>query len=343
MQATPITADSTPRLDFAALAGPEPPETPAPPQWEPKFAKGERVALTVPGKPLTLCGTIFSERPTEATVNVHWQSADLALAKKRKGNTLPAFEKGDAVTFHLDDDYTVAATFGEHHKKYGKCTLKTVWPIAHIEPAPQSSRKRAADDAPAQPAPPPVVLKVVCISRADFDGEPTADQFLALLETLARYISPVQGTTLTSVLLIDGVADAIVGKLFMESSPPTSGRRFASCALASPVTFADVRAVIRADPTHAICLAHSPSTPVASRLSLLDMAVSDDSWATRVAASDAASPARSTTTTEPDSAASDSDSEPPAAPCAESDVVDLTDSTDEPAPKRARPEYIELD
>ena len=340
MQATPITDDSTPRLDFAALAGPEPPETPeppAPPQWEPKFAKGERVALKVPGKPLTLCGTIFSERPTEATVNVHWQSADLALAKKRKGNTLPAFEKGDAVTFHLDDDYTVAATFGEHHKKYGKCTLKTVWPIAHIEPAPQSSRKRAADDAPAQPAPPPVVLKVVCISRADFDGEPTEPAFLALLDTLARYISPVhgttlQGTTLTSVLLIDGVADAIVEKLFMDSSPLTSGRRFTACALASPLTFADVRAVIRADPTHAICLAHSPSTPVASRLCALDMAVSDDSWATRVAASDAASPARSTTTTEPDSAASDSD-------C----VVDLTDSTDEPAPKRARPEYIEID
>ena len=139
MQA-PITDDSTPRLDFAALAGPEPPEPPAPPQWEPKFAKGERVALKVPGKPLTLYGTIFSERATDATVNVHWQSADLALAKKRKGNTRPAFEKGDAVTFQLDDDYTVAATFGEHHKKYGKCTLKTVWPIAHIEPAPKRAR-----------------------------------------------------------------------------------------------------------------------------------------------------------------------------------------------------------
>ena len=309
-------------LDFAKLAAPEPPE-----EWEPKFRKGDRVELTVAGSPVTLRGTIFSVRETKATVQVHWQSADLAMIKKRKGNTEPGFQKGDAVTFHPADDYTVAATFSEHHKKYGKCTLKTVWPIDQIEAAPFTpKRKRAANDAPAQPAPP---LGVVCISRADFDGEPTLDTFVALLETLVRYISPVQGTPY--VILINGVAGAIVERLFVEGSPVTSGRRFASCALASPVTFADLRAALGADPASSICLAHSPSTPVANKLSANDMVVSDHSWANRKAASDAAScapsPARSTTTTEPDS-------ETPAA------VLDLTH---QPAKKRAPPEYIEID
>jgi hypothetical protein len=349
-----------PLLDLAALTSPC-----TAPERERKFTNGARLMIKVrqqvPGKPdLFFPGTLYSERESEATVNVHWHVANLAMEKKRKGNKQPTFEKGDAVSFVLDDDFTVAAKFVEAHKLHGKCTLRTVWPIEQLELAPptKSASKRQRDGAQADSVGSVrasvgdvgEILKVVVVSSADLGPKPGAHEVVELVHTLAAYIAPLQ-TNETHVLLLDGFGYEQLMALFSEAQDPRlAGFRFTSCQLPSPVSFADIKKLLGKQDA-SICLAHSPATPVAQSISTTDMAKSDDSWATRWAASEAAkpaaaSPARSTTTTEPDD--SDTDRTAPApvpapvpAPARAdfAEVVDLTEDVDltydEPA-KRAR-------
>ena len=301
----------------------------------------------------------------EASYNFPWPLRDV---EPPAGKTPEQLEKGDKVTFITGDGSVIAATVVRIHKeqrgKLPKVTLHTVWPNDQVEPADleptQSSSKRAKRKAdPTVPtefsagAPEPVA--VVFVSMRDFSAEPTPAEVGSRLRELAGFVAPANAKR-TVVLLAEDTT-VLYTERFLADTPDVREmtRGFAFKRSNFEPDSLDLEKIfhwVAQGDEAAVVLAYQNATVVNAPLP--HMAFNDDSWPARLAAAADAvvaafSPARSTTTTEPDSS-SDNEHSALAAP----EVVDLTldfdhddsaQSATAPAPrtaqKRKRPEQVE--
>jgi hypothetical protein len=272
----------------------------------------------------------------------------------------------------------VAATYHVAHKDGSTCTLSTVWPLseawlehkAEQKPKRQKTGKsdaKAAKDAKVPAgfsgsAPEP--FAVLYASERNLPPAPTPADLASFLRKIEGFVAPANATD--TVVLLSPVLTELYTKWCevdtdevraMGRGSKVMGSDFAPDALDLAlikhrvVPARDVAVVLGYE--HAVVNDQFPH-----------IAVGDSSWAERLAApADAVvaafSPARSTTTTEPDSSSDNEHSAPDVAAPAAQEVVDLTldfehddsaQSAPAPAPRAAKKrktpehvEYIDLD
>ena len=267
---------------------------------------------------------------------------------------------GDQVNIVTGNGAVVAATFKAAHKNGKTGTFHTVWPLANavVESKPEGSRKRAkrpdADADAGVPtefrAPTPVVALYLC--EKDVYPDATTADVAALLRELASFVAPANAAQ-TFVIMCPVLSQRYTAWVDANSD---AVRELARGYTVLASTFAHealdileikqllAKRVVPHGAEFAVVLAHKSATVLNDNLP--NMAFNDDSWPARLARS----PARSTTTTEPDSA-QDSDNED--IPVHTAETIDLTapDEPDAPparprAEKRKRPaevEYVVLD
>jgi hypothetical protein len=289
----------------------------------------------------------------------------------------------------------VAATYHVAHKNGSTGTFSTVWPLKHATLEPEQKPKhqktsksdaKHAKDAkvPADfsaSAPEPVA--VVFVSAQDFSSAPTPANVGSLLRKLAGFVAPAKAKR--TVALLAGNMMELHTRWADEFAAGTPDvREMANGFHFSRSNFEpdslDLEKILHwvaRGNEAAVVLAYQNATVVNAPLP--HMAFNDDSWPASLAAADDAlvaafSPARSTTTTEPDSSDNEHSAQESAAPevsaqevaapevaaPAAQEVVDLTldfDQSDDsahsataPAPRAAKKrktpeqvEYIDLD
>ena len=271
------------------------------------------------------------------------------------------------VTIKTPNGSRVAATFKVAHKTGGWCTLSTVWPLKHatLEHKTEKKPKRLSKSDPTVPtefsAGAPEPAAVVFLSKLDFSAEPTPAQVGSLLRKLAGFVAPANAKR-TVVLLAEDMTELYTGwsDAFAAGTPEArevaQGFSFKRSDFEpDSLDLEKILHLVAQGNEDAVVLAYQNATVVNAPLP--HMAFNDDSWPARLAAAAEAlvaafSPARSTTTTEPDSS-SDNEHSALTAP----EVVDLTvdfdfDQSDDsaqrataPAPraakKRKSPEHVE--
>ena len=275
------------------------------------------------------------------------------------------------VTIITPNGSRVAATFKVAHKTGGWCTLSTVWPLKHAtlepeqKPKRQKTSKSDAKDAkdakvPAEfSAGAPNPFAVLYASERNLPPAPTPADLASFLRKIEGFVAPANATD--TVVLLSPVLTEVYTKWCevdtdevreMGRGSKVMGSDFAPDAL-------DLALIKhRVVPARDVAVVLGYENAVVND-QLPHIAVGDSSWAERIAAP-AASPARSTTTTEPDSSSDNEHAAPDVAAPAAQEVVDLTvdfDQSDDsahsataPAPRTAKKrktpaqvEYIDLD
>ena len=347
-----------PKLNMAALtAETPPPETPAP--ETPEHKKTYTLELEAdPGFTLTKATLQHPfKNGLEARFAVHFP---LKLVDTPDDKPCTELAPGDQVNIVTGNGAVVAATFKAAHKNGKTGTFHTVWPLANavVESKPEGSRKRAkrpdADADAGVPtefrAPTPVVALYLC--EKDVYPDATTADVAALLRELASFVAPANAAQTFVIMCpvlsqrytawVDGNSDAVRE---LARGYTVLASTFAHEALdILEIKQLLAKRVVPHGAEFAVVLAHKSATVLNDKLP--NMAFNDDSWPARLARS----PARSTTTTEPDSA-QDSDNED--IPVHTAETIDLTapDEPDAPparprAEKRKRPaevEYVVLD
>ncbi len=320
----------------------------------------------------------------------------LLSVRPPKGKSLGELEESKTpvpVTIETPNGALVAATWHGAHKDGRTCTLSTVWPLSEAwhehttEKKPKRQKTGKSDGVAKVPAEfsagAPEPLAVVFVGKRDFSPEPTPAEVGSLLRKLAGFVTPAAAKR-TVVLLADDMDELYTGwsDAFAAGTPEArevaqgfSFRR--SNFEPDSLDLEKILHLVAQGNEAAVVLAYQNATVVNAPLP--HMAFNDDSWPARLAAAADAvvaafSPARSTTTTEPDSSSDNEHSAPDvaapevaapevaapevAAPAAH-EVVDLTldfdhddsaDSAPAPAPRAAKKrktpeqvEYIDLD
>jgi hypothetical protein len=272
------------------------------------------------------------------------------------------------VTIITPNGSRVAATFKVAHKTGGWCTLSTVWPLKHatLEHKTEKKTKRLSKSDPNVPtefsagAPEPVA--VVFVSKRDFSPEPTPADVGSRLRELAGFVAPANAKR--TVVLLAKDTTVLYTERFLADTPEVREmtRGFAFKRSNFDPDSLDLEKILHwvaQGNEAAVVLAYQNATVVNAPLP--HMAFNDDSWPASLSAAAGAlvaafSPARSTTTTEPDSSSDNEHSAPDVAAPAAQEVVDLTvdfDQSDDsaqsapaPAPraakKRKSPEQVEF-
>jgi hypothetical protein len=265
------------------------------------------------------------------------------------------------VTIITPNGSRVAATFKVAHKTGGWCTLSTVWPLKHATLEPEQKPKRqktSKSDAKEAKVPAdfsagaPKPFAVLYASERNLPPAPTPADLASFLRKIEGFVAPANATD--TVVLLSPVLTEVYTKWCevdtdevreMGRGSKVMGSDFAPDAL----DLAQIKHRVVPGRDVAVVLGYE-SAVVNDQFP--HIAVGDSSWAARVAAP-AASPARSTTTTEPDSSDNEHSAPDVAAPAAQ-EVVDLTvdfdhddsaQSAPAPAPrtakKRKTPEQVE--
>ena len=233
----------------------------------------------------------------------------------------------------------VAATFHGAHKDGRKCTLSTVWPLneAWHEHKTEKRRKRqkaSKSDAKDAKVPAgfsgsvPKPFAVLYASERNLPPAPTPADLASFLRKIEGFVAPANATD--TVVLLSPVLTEVYTKWCKVNTDEVREMRRGSKVMGSDFAPDALDLALikhRVVPGRDVAVVLGYENAVVND-QFPHIAVGDSSWAERLAAP-AASPARSTTTTEPDSS-SDNEHSAPAAPDAQ-EVVDLTLDLDQSA------------